>query len=181
MRHGAPIELIGENVILRRTLWNDAERVFEAILESNEILYPRMRWALPIPSFERTAISCNDAEGQWDRGETLNYTIWTSAGECLGRCSLHHIDWGVPKFEVGYWVRSSAQGRGVATEATKLMTDMAFETLGARRVSLWCALDNIGSRRVAENLGFTHEGRFKNDEVDALGRPVDMDIYALTR
>jgi ribosomal-protein-serine acetyltransferase len=181
MRHGAPVELLGEGIVLQRTVWSDAERVFEAILESNEILYPQMRWALPIPSFEKTAVSCHDAEGQWDRGETLNYTIWSADGECLGRCSLHHIDWGVPKFEVGYWVRSSAQGKGIATEATRLMASMAFEALGAKRVSLWCAVDNVGSRRVAEKLGFLHEGRFRNDEVDALGRPVDMEIFALTR
>jgi RimJ/RimL family protein N-acetyltransferase len=58
---------------------------------------------------------------------------------------------------------------------------MAFEALEAKRVSLWCAVDNVGSRRVAEKLGFLHEGRFRNDEVDALGRPVDMEIFALVR
>lgn len=181
MRHGAPVELVGEGIILQKTVWTDAEVVFAAILESQEILYPRMRWASAIPSFEKTAASCHDAEGQWDRGDTLNYTILSTDGECLGRCSLHHIDWGVPKFEVGYWVRLSAQGKGVATEATRLLTEMAFSDLGARRVSLWCAIDNIGSRRVAEKLGFTHEGTFKNDEADALGRPIDMHIFAITR
>ena len=178
MRHGALIELVGDGIVLRRTVATDADKVFEAIQESNEILYPRMRWALPIPSYEKIAQSCVDAHSQWDLGETLNYTIWSTAHGCLGRCSLHHIDWGVPKFEVGYWVRLSCHGKGVATEATRLMTDMAFGHLGAKRVSLWCAVDNIGSRRVAEKLGFQHEGRFKNDEVDALGRPVDMDVFA---
>jgi RimJ/RimL family protein N-acetyltransferase len=181
MQHGAPVELVGKGIVLQRTVWQDAEMVFEAVLESNDILYPGMRWALPIPSFEKIAENCNDVEGKWDRGETLNYTILSSDGKCLGRCSLHHIDWEVPKFEVGYWVRSSAQGKGVATEATRVMATMAFEVLGARRVSLWCAVDNVGSRRVAEKLGFLHEGRFKNDEVDALGRPVDIEIFALTR
>jgi RimJ/RimL family protein N-acetyltransferase len=164
MQHGAPVELVGKGIVLQRTVWQDAEMVFEAVLESNDILYPGMRWALPIPSFEKIAENCNDVEGK-----------------CLGRCSLHHIDWEVPKFEVGYWVRSSAQGKGVATEATRVMATMAFEVLGARRVSLWCAVDNVGSRRVAEKLGFLYEGRFKNDEVDALGRPVDIEIFALTR
>ena len=181
MQHEALVELVGDDIVLRKTVGNDAERVFAAVVESNEILYPGMRWTLPIPSFEKAVQSCNDAELQWNSGETLNYTIWNLDGACLGRCSLHHIDWGVPKFEIGYWVRLAAQGKGVATEATRLMTSMAFEMLGARRVSLWCAVDNVGSRRVAEKLGFVHEGRFKNDEVDALGRPVDMDIYALTR
>lgn len=181
MRHDAPNELVGEGIVLRRTVGSDAERVFEAVVESNEVLYPRMRWALPIPSFEKTAENCNDVEGLWTRGEALNYTIWSPVGECLGRCSLHHIDWGVPKFEIGYWVRLSAHGRGIATEATRLMTEMAFATLGAQRVSLWCAIDNISSRRVAEKLGYLHEGTFKNDEVDALGRPVDMEIFALVR
>ncbi|MEI7576832.1 MAG: GNAT family N-acetyltransferase [Armatimonadota bacterium] len=180
MRQGAPIELVGKGVILRRTVESDARKVFEAIEESNEMLYPRMRWALPIPSFNKTVESCRDAESQWDRGDTLNYTIWTVADECLGRCSLHHIDWEVPKFEIGYWVRISGQGKGIATEATRLLTEMAFNTLSAKRVSLWCAVDNIGSRRVAEKLGFTHEGLFRNDEVDALGRAVDMDVFAKT-
>ncbi len=178
MQHGAPVELVGDGIILRQTLASDAEKVFEAIVESNEILFPAMRWTTPIPLFEKAEASCREAVTQWESGETLNYTIWSPSSEVLGRCSLHHIDWGVPKFEVGYWIRLSGQGRGVATEATRLITAMAFEVLAARRVSLWCGVDNVGSRRVAEKLGFVHEGRFKNDEVDALGRPVDMDVFA---
>lgn len=180
MRHGAPEELIADSIRLRKTVAADAEAIFEAIFETNDTLYPRMRWATAIPSLTKTVEHCESCERDWESGTTLNFTIFSRDGAVLGRCSLHHIDWGVPKFEVGYWIRKSAQGQGIATTATQLMTEMAFTVLGARRVSLWCAVDNVPSRRVAQKLGFTHEGTFKNDEVDALGRPIDMDIFAIT-
>ena len=38
-------------------------------------------------------------------------------GRFLGSSGLHRIDWDVPKFEIGYWCRTSLARRGYITEA----------------------------------------------------------------
>ena len=56
------------------------------------------------------------------------------------------------------WVRKSAQGRGIDTEAANAMVRYAFGCLGMRRVGLTHSHGNHASRRIAETLGFTFEG-----------------------
>ncbi len=60
--------------------------------------------------------------------------------------------------EIGYWVATAVQGRGVASTAARLLSDFGFSTLGLRRVELNAAVANVASRRVAEKAGFELEG-----------------------
>jgi len=59
---------------------------------------------------------------------------------------------------IGYWVRSDARGRDVATRATKLLAGWALEQGGVERLELTTDVDNVASQRVAEKAGFTREG-----------------------
>jgi RimJ/RimL family protein N-acetyltransferase len=70
--------------------------------------------------------------------------------------------------ELGYVIAPAARGRGVATEALRLMVPWAFEVLGARRLVLLISVDNEGSKIVARRSGFVFEGvlrgmHFKGD------------------
>lgn len=59
--------------------------------------------------------------------------------------------------EIGYWVAPWARGRGVATEAARLLAARAFET-GLARLTLHTDPENIASQRVAIAAGFSREG-----------------------
>ena len=63
---------------------------------------------------------------------------------------------------LGYWVRSTAAGRGVATQAARLMARFAFEQVGLHRVEILAAIPNIASQRVAEKAGAVREGVLRN-------------------
>jgi RimJ/RimL family protein N-acetyltransferase len=60
--------------------------------------------------------------------------------------------------EVGYGIAPHVRGRGVATEAVRLLVERAMKA-GVDRVCILTAVDNLASRRVAEKAGFTHQGR----------------------
>jgi RimJ/RimL family protein N-acetyltransferase len=63
--------------------------------------------------------------------------------------------------ELGHiWYVPKAQGMGINTEAVYLMLREAFEQ-GYRRVEWKCDSLNARSRHVAEKLGFTFEGVFR--------------------
>ncbi len=70
------------------------------------------------------------------------------------------------------------RGRGLGTEATRLMLAHAFETVGLHRVELSVYLFNPRARRVYDKVGFVHEGTTR----DALlwdGQWVDADTMSI--
>jgi RimJ/RimL family protein N-acetyltransferase len=60
--------------------------------------------------------------------------------------------------EIGYWLVPAARGRGVMRRALTLMIDWAFTDLGLQRIDWSATVGNVGSRSVAESLGFRMEG-----------------------
>ena len=103
----------------------------------------------------------------------------TATGRFLGGTGLHEPDWALRSFEMGYWPRQSATGRGYTTEAAVLLRDFAFGRLGARRVELNRDVRNHASRRVAEWAGFILEGRLRNAFLDWRGEPGNYLVFSL--
>lgn len=62
---------------------------------------------------------------------------------------------GQPRLEVGYHVKSDAQGQGFATEAAVAAREYARSVLGANELVAIIHPENAASRRVAEHLGMT--------------------------
>ena len=86
--------------------------------------------------------------------------------------------------EVGYWVSPSARGRGVATEAVRLMVRHAFVPsddggLGLRRLVLAHASGNGASRAVAVRNGFRPTGVERAAERLGDGTYADLHWYDL--
>jgi RimJ/RimL family protein N-acetyltransferase len=101
-------------------------------------------------------------------------------GPVLGGIGLHPRDWRVPSFEIGYWLRRSAEGHGYASEATRLLTSFVFEGLGAARLTFRCDARNVRSKGVPERLGFVYEGCARRHHRDTSGELADMLTFALT-
>ena len=61
--------------------------------------------------------------------------------------------------EVGYRLRKSAWGQGLATEGSVALAKLAFEQLGETRLHAVALPENHRSTRVMEKLGMTCQGR----------------------
>lgn len=83
-------------------------------------------------------------------------------GTLVGSSGLHRMDWTVPKFEIGYWCRSRFTGKGYITEAVCGISAFAFEALDAGRLEIRGDSQNHRSVTVAEQSGFTPEGKLRN-------------------
>jgi len=90
-----------------------------------------------------------------------------ATGSFIGWFGFHPLDAG-PRDEVkiGYRLRRSAWGRGLATEGAEALVRMAFEELGVRRVLATTYERNLASRRVAEKLGMRLVRRFRLSAAD---------------
>jgi RimJ/RimL family protein N-acetyltransferase len=164
---------------LRATRAGHGQAVHAAVMESLEQLCPWMPWAQPAPAADQTADHCREAESKWLAREMLDFCFFDrEGGELVGKGGLHTIDWEVPKFEIGYWIRSPRSGCGYATEACVAMAAFARDRLGARRIEITSDARNVASRKVAEKAGFELEGVMRNRRRDTAGRLADACMYA---
>src|SRR4051794_36830341 len=65
---------------------------------------------------------------------------------------------GVRPFEVGYWLRQEAWGRGLATRSLELVTDWMLNAKGESRIVLHTHPDNHASQAVARRAGYVPAG-----------------------
>jgi len=66
--------------------------------------------------------------------------------------------------EVGYIFHPDHHGRGYATEAVRMLLEMAFDRAGVHRAYARCSALNSGSRRVMERLGMRQEAHFREHQ-----------------
>lgn len=119
-----------------------------------------------------------EADRQWHDG--AGFHMWLhDGGRVLGVIGIHDIQlYGKREGEIGYWVRASARGRGVAASAIRTMAAFAFTELKLARTSMRIRLDNASSRRAAERAGARYEGALRNGIVHGDAR-FDAALYAL--
>lgn len=96
-------------------------------------------------------------------GTSLHYAIVDKDdNQYLGTISLKDIDLNNGTAEYAIAMRKSAQGKGVAYKATKLILRKAFQELELRRVFLSVHADNAAAIKLYEKSGFKYEGEFRN-------------------
>lgn len=153
-----PVELSDERLLLRLPVEADVPAITRACQD------PEMqRWIpLPVPyEVGHAAQWVTDTPLSWAQDRELRWVVLERAADGstngpVGAIGLHPRD--ATMREVGYWMASWARGRGVMTDAVRLVCGWGFAELGLGRIEWWANVGNEASRRVAEKTGFTLEG-----------------------
>lgn len=175
-----PDRLEGERVVVRP--WEEADNpgLWDAIDSSREHLAPWMPWLESNVNPDNSLQYIRRARAQWLLREDLPVAIVErDTGQIVGGSGLHRINWTYRLFEIGYWVRADAVGKGYATETVQLLARLAFDELDANRVELAIDTTNVASLRVADRLGFVLEGTLRRRLLAPGGEPADMHVLAL--
>ncbi len=133
---------------------SDVDAILTAALESVAEVGPWFAWCHTGLTHEDCLAFVESRSAVWARGEAYSFAIVErEQGGYLGGVWLTHVDLERRSATLGYWVRSSATGAGIATVAATLAARFAFERLGLERLGLRMGAVNRRSRRVAERLG----------------------------
>ena len=97
-----------------------------------------------------------------------------------GVISLHTINIKNHSAEIGYWLEKSMRGKGIATTATKMITDYGFRSLGFRRIEGRADVENTASQKLLTKAGYQREGILRNKVTRDDGRQIDMALFAAT-
>lgn len=141
-------------LVIRRETDDDAQAVADAIASNLSRLAPWMEWAVDEAAdvgAQRARIA--DASAQWNSGSVYDFVIVDSSSkEVLGKIGIHRTATDV--LEIGYWLTSAAEGKGIATRASSALTTIAATMQGTSRVEIHCDAANVRSQAVPERLGY---------------------------
>lgn len=177
-----PDEFETERLLIRAPRPGDGRMLYEAVMESLDELKPWMPWAhQPIELEGEEGIVRRMHANFVAREDLPLFLLKKDTGEFVGGSGLHRFDWDVPRFEIGYWVRTRFRGKGYITEAAESIANFAFEKLFAERVEILMDERNKRSWRVAERLHFKLEGALRNQARDVSGALRTTRVYSKIR
>jgi ribosomal-protein-serine acetyltransferase len=114
---------------------------------------------------------------QFAHKDGLTAGIWCD-GEFAGTIGTHKLDWPNRKVDLGYWIASRFQGRGIVTNACRALISHCFDEWKLHRVEIHCAPGNFKSCAIPERLGFRLEGLLREAHF-VNGRYDDLNVYAM--
>ncbi len=150
--------LTDQVVTLRRFRPDDAQALYEAVRESLPDLIPWLAWASPAYSLRDAQEYLHLADRKW--GTELYVFAVTDARDhsLAGAVSLTLLRPNAYYSNLGYWIRSSRRGQGLAGRAARLAARFGLEHLGLQRIEIVVDVENYASQRAAEKSGARREG-----------------------
>lgn len=142
-------------LMLRPVVREDAGDILQAVRTSLDHLRPWMQWATG-------DVDRHDVDHFIDQVESGNEHSFAirdrDEGTFLGTCALNRVDDHHRTANLGFWLRSDATGRGVATRAARMVLIHGLTTMGLARIEVLVSVANDPSLRVARRLGLVTEG-----------------------
>lgn len=154
-----------------------AEPLFTLVDSDRDHLTQWLPWPPHIKKVEDTSHFIKNSTIDFAEGRGMVCAI-EYRGEVVGVISYNKILRSLKKVEIGYWLSSKHQGKGIITRSVEHLTRYAFDHLEMEKVEIAAASENRSSRRICERLGFKLEGIIKNAE-NLHGKLVDHAIYGI--
>jgi len=151
-----------ERLVVRCYQPSDTQLLADSISENIEHLKPFMPWAHFEPEpIEEKAKRTLRFRGMFDLQQDYIYGIFnTDETKLLGSTGLH-TRLGDNELEIGYWIHKDFTNKGLVTESTAALIQVAFEIIHIHRVEIHCDPANLASASIPRKLGFTHEGTLR--------------------
>ena len=172
-----PVELLGAGIVLRPFGNADVERIVEACSDART-----RHWLVSLPQPYERAHALAYVEHTRELAARGTGLVWciAEAGDdvCLGSIGLEGLGSYAPRAEIGYWAHPQARGRGIVTEAVRLVTRYARSAGLAASIVIRCAEANTASRHVAEAAGYRQVGQMPQAEPVGGGELSQLILYA---
>jgi diamine N-acetyltransferase len=104
--------------------------------------------------------------------------IFTKSRERAGMITLFNIDHRNQKAEIGIYIATEYQNKGLAKESLKMLTNFAFQELNMHKIYASIMSINTVSVKLFESVGFKRE-YVKKEEVFTNGKFADVEILSI--
>jgi RimJ/RimL family protein N-acetyltransferase len=180
MPHRPPARILTPRLLLRRWQIRDSPALVEALTESVDHLLPWIPWATAAPPTRHEAeMRLRIWRDEFAEGTNFVYAALDRKDDSLvGGVGLYPRI-GRGGLEIGYWIRLSRAGAGLAGEATRALTRAGFGVDRITRLEIHCDPKNDPSRRIPERLGYRLVSEHRERRPDGTMR--DVVVYRITR
>jgi RimJ/RimL family protein N-acetyltransferase len=165
-----------DGVLVRRWRVADAEILAAAVAQSIDHVRPWMDWVSQEPmTLAQRRLWLAAREREWAIGGDVVMGIFIG-DQVVGGCGLHHRV-AAGGLEIGYWVHPSFLRRGIATEASRVLTESVLARPEFSHTEIHHDKANVASGGVPRKLGYRLMGE-RRDSVDA---PAEVGIECIWR
>ncbi|MEX2007263.1 MAG: GNAT family protein [Candidatus Levyibacteriota bacterium] len=166
-----------DNIVLKQFNLTEAKNLFELVDQNRQYLEKWLSWVEKTKSVKDIEDFIKKESEKFGKGEGICLGIWCDK-ELAGVISFNFINKMNKSGNIGYWLDEKHQGKGIITNACRLLIDYGFKTLKLHRVDISHAMGNERSAGVIKRLGFVHEGHFRKSELIQAGF-ADQEYYGL--
>lgn len=171
-----PPPLIGEHVQLLPLTTTHATNLVRAASDG-ELWNLRVT---SVPNADTVEAYIARALEEQAQGRALAYAVLDARGEVVGSTRCCHIDWSLPRLEIGYtWYAQRVQRTALNTEAKLMLLQQAFELFGCVAVELRTHAQNLRSRAAIERLGAKQDGVLRRHMRMPDGHLRDTVVYSI--
>lgn len=138
----------------------NAQLVFNAVKNENpaDFYFNRICNTNLVPVSADEMLKQMQIESQWAADNGVNLYIFHN-GNLIGYRRLYFHDDPTKTLQMAaVWLVRSAWGNGFARETSDAVEKIAFETLGANRITRQCSVDNVRSANSIRSSGFHLDG-----------------------
>lgn len=174
---GNPV-LDGEKITMRKITKADAQDMYLYSCKPEVTKY--LLWN-PHESYLYTKRYLDEVMRQYKAHNFFDFAVvCKDDGRMIGTCGFTKLDTINHSAEIGYVLSSDYWGKGIATEAVKMILRFAFCNLGLHRVEARYMPANLASRRVMEKNQMIFEG-IERDGIYVKGAYQDVGKCAILR
>ena len=170
---------VSDETRMRLPSAGDAQELFALIDRNRSHLRPWMSWLDATTCVDDVRTFIQSAQDQTANNQGPVCVI-LHGDVLVGICGYKPIDCKDRSGELGYWLAEPFTGRGIMTVCVRTLINYAFEALQLNRIEIRAATANHGSRGIAERLGLTHKGTFRDAEW-VNDHFVDKEVYSVLR
>jgi len=166
-------------LLLRPFVDSDAPAFAGAALESVDTVGRWMPWCHAGFGAETALAWFATCRSGREDGSAYEFGVFDAvSGDLVGGVGLNLINTQHRYCNLGYWVRQSRQGQGIAARCVPALTQLAFGALALHRVEIVVAVGNAASERVALKCGATFEAVVRK-RLLLHGAPVSASVFSI--
>ncbi len=174
--------LSNPRIVVRPWQRTDAPALHAAAVESADLARPWLDRLDALQSLADAETWMVASENHWRSATEYRFGLFDrrEPGRCLGGANLQRLERIGRIATLDGWVRTSATGAGIATDAARLLIRFGLTAAEFDRIDLLVALGNLAAARIAAKLGAHPEGLLRR-RLRRRGEPVPAQLYWLTR
>lgn len=168
-----------EDIELRLVNLSLVDPLFDLVDESRAHLRQWLPWVDDTQTTDDSRKFLDIAMAQHAQKKGAHYGVYVDKKLC-GLCGFNKIVESSRLGEIGYWLAHEYTGKGIMTQAVRMLIDIGFEQYDLNKIEVHCATSNEKSRAVPERLGLQYEATLRQRECNN-GEYFDIAVYSVLR